>query len=426
MAIEKLTDLQVKASKPGKNKATGEPLARLYNDGGGLNLQVTPGQEKKSANKSWLFRFVSPVTGRERRMGLGGYPTIGLAEARGKAADARKMLVQGLDPIDAREAQRASRAVANAKAMTFAQCAAAYVASHRAGWRSPNHAKEWERSVDKYVTPLIGKLPVSSIDTPLVMKVLEPIWATVPETAVRVRGRIESVLDWARVRGFRTGENPARWRGHLDHLLPPRARVRAVKHFTALPYAELPGFMTELKARPATAARALQFTILTAARTNEVLGAKWSELDIKARVWTVPAERMKGGKEHRVPLSGAAMAITEHQQLVRENDFVFPGTKRQRLSHAAMDALLTRMGRTDITVHGTARSAFRDWAAETTDYPNHVVEMALGHVVGSKVEAAYRRGDLFEKRRQLMNDWARYCEPTPVEQGRVVPIRQVG
>ena len=264
--------------------------------------------------------------------------------------------------------------------------------------------------------PWRASTPASSL------QVLEPIWSTTPVLAPLVRARIESVLDWATVRGYRSGENPARWKGHLKHLLPAQSRIHTVAHFSSLPYAEMPDFVTELRAIPDLSARALEFTILTAARTGEVIGARWSE--IEACTWTVPASRMKGRHEHKIPLSAPAVKIIERQRQVRENDFVFPGMRRHGLSRATMDNLLTRMGR-DITVHGF-RSTFRDWAAETTPYPNHVVEMALAHKIGSAVEAAYRRGDLFEKRRQLMNDWARYCEPTPVEQGRVVPIRQVG
>jgi integrase len=404
----------------------------MHCDGGGLYLQVTPSKADGPVNKSWLFRYATgeiktsrngkprPV---EHAMGLGSYPDVSLADARKKAAGARKLREDGRDPIKARDAERAAQVAATAKAMTFDQCRDAYLASHQVGWRSGKHGKQWARSLDMYVTPVFGKLPVQTIDVALVMKVLEPMWLTVPDTASRVRGRIESVLDWARVRGYRYGENPARWRGHLDHLLPTRARVRAVKHHAALPYAEIAAFMAELRTRPAIAARALEFTILTAARSGEVFGARWDEIDLAAKVWTVPANRMKGGREHRVPLAPPALRVIDHQAHVRENDFVFPGARRHGLSPMAIVKLLRRMGR-DFTVHGF-RSTFRDWAAERTSYPREVAEAALAHMVANKVEAAYQRGDLFEKRRKLMDAWAKYCASTAVEQGQVVPLRAV-
>ncbi len=403
-AIHRLSDRQVKNSKPG-----------LRCDGGGLYLQTTQGTDGQF-NRSWLFRFAAG--GRERMMGLGPFPAVSLAAARQKAAEARTQRAAGVDPIEAKAAARASQAVATVKAMTFDQCTAAYIASHRAGW-SADHASRWERSVELYASPVFGRLPVAVIDVGLVMKAIEPIWTGKPVLAPLVRARIESVLDWATVRGYRSGDNPARWRGHLKHLLPAQSRIHTVEHFSSLPYAALPGFITELRAKPEGSARALEFLILTATRTAEVTGATWSE--INGDMWTIPPERMKGGREHRVPLSMPAMKLVDRQRQVRENDFVFPGQKRRSLSHATMDMLLTRMDR-DITVHGF-RSTFRDWAAETTNCPNHVVEMALAHKIGNVVEAAYRRGDLFEKRRALMNDWARYCESTPVEQGKVVPLR---
>jgi integrase len=260
-----------------------------------------------------------------------------------------------------------------------------------------------------YVSPVFGSFPVQSIDVALVMKALEPIWTSKPETAGRVRGRIERVLDWATVHGLREGDNPARWRGHLDKLLPSRAKVRKVKHHTALPYAEVGVFMAELRPREGIAARALELLILTAARTSEVLGAQWEEVDLDARIWTVPGERMKGGREHRIPLSDAALAVVQGMQAVRQNDLVFPGARdRKPLSNMALLSVLRRMGRGELTAHGF-RSTFRDWAAERTNFSPEVVEMALAHVVSDKVEAAYRRGDLFEKRRRLMEAWAGFC-----------------
>jgi integrase len=274
------------------------------------------------------------------------------------------------------------------------------------------------------VYPIIGALSVQAIDTGLVLKVLEPIWSTKPETAGRVRGRIEAILDAAKVRGLRQGDNPARWRGHLDLQLPPRSKVRAVKHHPALPYARLGAFMVALRGQEGIAARALEFTILTAARTGETIGATWDEL---VGDWTIPKERMKGRKEHRVPLCGRALAIIEEMKSLptHGDQFVFPGGKRGKpLSNMAMTQLLRRMGHADITVHGF-RSCFRDWAAERTNYPNEMVEMALAHSIGDKTEAAYRRGDLFDKRRRLMVDWETYCAtPEVADGGRIVPLRR--
>jgi integrase len=271
------------------------------------------------------------------------------------------------------------------------------------------------------VTPVFGKVSVGAVDTALVTKVLQPLWTTKPETARRVRGRIESILDWAKACGYRDGENPARLRGHLKHLLADIPEVRRVKHHAALPYAEIAEFMADLRGRVGVAAKALEFTILTGARTGEVIGARWDEINLNARVWTLPADRMKGSREHRVPLTGAAVAVLEEMRQLRQNEFVFPGDRRVMLSNMAMEMLLRRMGR-DVTVHGF-RSTFRDWAAERTNFPSEVAEAALAHVVGDKVEAAYRRGDLFEKRRRLMQDWANYCQSG--EGGsNVVPIRE--
>jgi integrase len=388
----------------------------MHCDGGGLYLQVTQGGDG-ALRRSWLYRYV--LHGRERQMGLGSLNDRGLAKAREKAAGARKQREQGIDPIDAKHAERASAAIARANAMSFDHCRDAYIAAHRAAWRNAKHAAQWTSTLDTYVTPVFGKLPVQAIETGLLMKVLEPLWVAKPETASRVRGRIECILDWAGARRFRIGENPARWRGHLDKLLPARRKVRKVKHHAAMPYTEIAAFMAQLRERSTAAARALEFTILTAARSGEVLGARWDEIDLAAKLWTVPADRMKGGREHRVPLSAAALAVIEHMQVYRENDHVFPGDRGDRVSGMAMSMQLRRMGR-DVTVHGF-RSTFRDWAAERTIFPSEVVEMALAHAVGSKVEAAYRRGDLFEKRRRLMDAWADFCDKSPAS-GTVVPL----
>ncbi len=295
-----------------------------------------------------------------------------------------------------------------AKSLKFRAAAATYIAAHRAAWKNDKHAGQWTATLQTYAYPLLGDASVHEIDTALIVKVIEPIWATKPETANRVRGRIESILDWATVRGYRQGENPARWRGHLDKLLPSRTKVRKTQHHNALPYAELPAFMAKLREEEGTAARALEFTILTAARTSEAIGAQRSEVNAREKLWTVPADRMKADKEHRVPLSNRALEIFAAAG-VDEEGFIFPGGRWHRpLSNMAMLALLKRMGRSDLTVHGF-RSTFRDWAAERTNFPNEVVEMALAHAIDSKTEAAYRRGDLFEKRQRLMGEWEAYC-----------------
>jgi integrase len=376
-----------------------------YGDGGGLYLLVGP-----TGAKSWVFRFRK--AGRLREMGLGPLHTISLARAREKAREAREQRLDGGDPIEAKHAARQQARLDAAKAMSFQQCAERYIASHEAGWRNPKHAAQWPSTLGTYVYPVFGSLPVQSVDVGLIMRVLEPIWTTKPETAGRVRGRIESVLDWAAARKFREGENPARWRGHLENLLPKKSKVRRVEHHAALPYAELDAFMDELHQQEGVAARALEFAIFTVGRTGEVLGAKWSEIDLRARLWTIPAERMKADREHRVPLSEPALAILAAMHEVREGDFVFPGGRARRpLSNMSMLMLLRRMGRGDLTAHGF-RSTFSDWCSEQTNFPAEVREMALAHAVGDKVEAAYRRGDLFEKRRQLADAWARYCTAT--------------
>jgi integrase len=349
-------------------------------------------------------------------MGLGSYPEITLAAARQAAAEAREQRRAGVDPIEARDVQKAALRAADAKVMTFRECAEAFVRAHQAGWRNAKHRAQWQSTLETYAGPFIGALSVQFVDTGQVMRVLEqsigsdrlPLWEARPETASRLRGRIESILDWARVRGHRSGENPARWRGHLDHLLPSRRKVRGVRHHAAVPYSELPAFMVELQQRPAVAARGLEFLILTASRAGMVVGATWSELDLMSRVWTIPGPRMKSGREYRVPLSDAAMRIIESMQAVCDGEFVFPGERRHGLSNMAFTMLLRRMKREQITAHGF-RATFRTWAAETTTFHPEVVEAALAHVVGNKVEAAYQRGDLFEKRRLLMAAWSEYC-----------------
>jgi integrase len=408
----------------------------MYNDGGGLYLQVTAGA------KSWVFRYwiserdlttgelvrdptTNKVRGTSREMGLGSCIIVTLNEARDRAAECRRLREKGIDPIEARREARQQGALEKAKTLKFRDAAAAYIAAHRAGWRNDKHVRQWENTLAAYADPIIGALSVQAVDTSLMCKVLEPIWMTKPETAGRVRGRIESILDWAKVRGYRSGENPARWRGHLDHLLPARSKVRKVEHHRALPYAAMPAFMAELHKHEGITARALEFAILTAARTGEVLAARWDELDLENTVWVVPAKHMKAGREHRVPLAARALAIVK-ETVGLSSEFVFPGRNSGKpLSEKALWETLYRMKIKNATVHGF-RSAFRDWCAERTNYPNEVAEMALAHTVGDKVEAAYRRGDLFEKRRRLMDEWARFCLSPPKDGAAIVPLRSAG
>jgi integrase len=385
-----------------------------YGDGDGLWLQVSG-----TGTKAWLLRYM--LAGRARHMGLGPVSLVSLADARERAKEARRLLLDGIEPLEARIAQRQRAGIEAASSVTFRECAERYIRAHEAGWRNAKHRAQWKSTLASCVDPVFGHFPVSAIDTGLVLKALEPIWTSKPETAGRVRGRVEAVLDWAAARGYRRGENPARWRGHLDKLLPSRRKLQRVEHHAALPYAELPGFMVELRGHKGVAASALQFVILTAARSGEAIGAKWSEVDFAARIWTIPADRMKGRREHRVPLSDRAIDVLGALPREKDNDHVFIGSRSgTSLSDMALFVLLRRMGR-GVTAHGF-RSTFRDWAAEVTAYPNHVVEMALAHAVPNAVEAAYRRGDLFEKRRRLMADWAQFCSSAPTARGDVIPI----
>jgi integrase len=377
-----------------------------YGDGGGLYLCVG-----KGGAKSWVFRFRD--AGHLREMGLGPLHTVSLAEAREKARACRNKRLDGINPIEERRAARLQRRLEVARAMAFRDAAEAYIKSHSVGWKNAKHSAQWPSTLGTYVYPIFGDLPVQAVDVGLVMKALEPIWTCKPETASRVRQRVEAVLDWATARGYRTGENPARWRGHLETLLPQKDKVRRVKHHAALAYAELPAFTENLRQQDGIAARALEFAILTAARTGEVIGARWGEINLAERLWTVPAQRIKAGKEHRVPLSGRAVAILEEMAAKRESDFIFPGGRARRpLSNMAFLMTLRRMGRGDLTAHGF-RSTFSDWCSEQTNSPAEVRQMALAHAVGDKVEAAYRRGDLFAKRRELAEAWGRFAMGTP-------------
>ena len=364
-----------------------------HSDGGGLYLSID-----KEGRRRWVFMYTRH--GKRPELGIGGGRDLPLADARSEAASMRVVLEKGGDP-------RAERAKGK-KTLTFGECADTYIEAMRPSWRNAKHAAQWTMTLTKYAKPIRERM-VDGITTEDVLGVLKPLWKRTPETAERLRGRIENVLDAAKAKGLREGENPARWRGHLDQLLPKRQRLSR-GHHAALPYADLPAFMETLRSREATAARALEFAILTATRTTETLAAKWDEIDIEAKIWTIPAERMKSGREHRVPLSGRTVEILNAIRLARvDGGFVFPGTKpKKSLSGMAMAMLLRRM-EAAVTVHGF-RSTFSDWVSEATGFSHEVRVMALAHTIGNKAEAAYRRGDLFDKRRKLMEAWAGYCE----------------
>ena len=387
----------------------------MYGDGHGLYFHVSA-----LGAKSWVFRYT--FRGVRHDLGLGSVSLFSLAEARDRAFAARRLIAEGRDPLTERRAARTAAQLDLAKAITFAGCATAYIEAHQAGWRGTKSRRQWETSLASYVLPRLGGLPVGEIDTGLVMRVIDPIWSEKPETASRVRGRIESILDWATTRGYRQGDNPARWRGHLENLLPKKTKIRAVEHHAALGYGEIASFLAVLRQQQGIAARALEFAILTCGRSGEVLGARWDEVDVTQRLWTIPAVRMKGAREHRVPLSDAAMAIVEQMAALRSSPFVFPGVRQgQPPSKTALFEVLRRMGRGDVTVHGF-RSSFRDWVAERTSFAAEIAEMALAHLVGDAVERAYRRSDQFEKRRQVAEAWAAYCNAGPG--GQIVPLRR--
>lgn len=384
----------------------------------GLQLRVVGG------SRAWVLRIAvgSRVDSDGRSsvhrkdIGLGSFPEVSLAEARDRARELRKQVRDGVDPVLKRREAKVQSALETAKAKTFEDCADAYIDANRAGWKNEKHVQQWKNTLATYAYPKFGRLPVASIDTGMVLEVLQQpvgtagqtLWLNKTETASRLRGRIESILDWATFRGYRQGNNPARWKGHLEHELPARNKVQKVEHHAALPYAEIAAFMAELRLKEGVSARALEFAILTAARSGEVRGATWSEIDLEAQVWTIPGERMKAGKEHRVPLANDV--ITLLKALPREEgvDQVFLAPKGGQLSDMALTSVLRRMGRSGLTQHGF-RSTFRDWAGETTTYPREVCEHALAHRLADGVEAAYQRGDLLAKRAGLMSDWAKYC-----------------
>ncbi len=388
----------------------------------GLHLRVS------GASRAWVLRIaVGTRIGRDGRpavhrrdVGLGSYPDVSLAEARERARVLRMQVRDGVDPVLKRRAEKVSSALEEAKAKSFKDCAEAYIDANRAGWKNEKHVQQWENTLATYVYPKFGHLPVASIDTGMVLDVLQQsvdpagnsLWLKKTETASRLRGRIESILDWATFRGYRRDANPARWKGYLEHELPARNKVQKVEHHAALPYPEMAAFMAELRLREGVSARALEFAILTAARSGEVRGATWSEIDLQARVWTIPGDRMKAGKEHRVPLAIEVISLLKDLPREAGNDHVFVAPRGRKLSDMALTAVLRRMGRGNLTQHGF-RSTFRDWAGETTAYPREVCEHALAHRLADGVEAAYQRGDLLAKRAGLMADWSKYCNAVP-------------
>lgn len=389
----KLTDRKCRTAGPGK-----------YGDGGGLWLVVYP-----TGARNWSLRYM--LAGRSREMGLGAYAEVSLAEARERAAELRKVLRSGVDPIEQREAEEKRKTLEAARTLTFVQCAARYIRAHRHGWKNRKHARQWCSTLRTYARPRIGTMAVREIGTEDVLAVLGPIWARKTETAKRVQGRIENILDWATAREYRTGDNPARWRGHLNKILPRPTRVKHVRHHPAMPYPDLPAFMERLRAQEGIAAKALEFTILTAARTGEVIGARWGEFDLDAAVWNVPPERMKARRPHRVPITGDALAIIAKLPRLEGTEYVFAGMRHgKHIANMAMIQTMRRMDLGHFVPHGF-RSSFRDWCAEQTSFPREVAEAALAHVIINKAEAAYQRGDLFEKRRRLMDAWADYLRP---------------
>lgn len=390
--IKRLSDREVANKKdPG-----------YYADGGGLWLQVS-----KAGTKSWIFRYTRQ--GKTHDLGLGSYLNVGLKAARDKAQEQREALGRGDDPM----AQRWAAKAAAASKLTFSQCAEKYIAAHKDGWKNVKHAEQWTNTLETYAAPIIGNIDVALVDTPHILRILEPIWNTKNETASRVRGRIERILAWATTRKLRRGDNPAAWKNHLDTLLPKPSAVQKKTHHEALPYRDAGAFLAEVRQLPGVAPRALEFTILTAARTGETIGATWDEIDLDSKVWTVPAGRMKAKREHRIPLSTRAVAILEEIKKQNSGTFIFPGWSGDKgLSNMAMLKALKDMGRTDLTVHGF-RSTFRDWCAEATQYPREIAEAALAHTLTNKAEAAYFRSDLFEKRRSMMQDWCNYVSARP-------------
>lgn len=395
MATNKLKSLQVsKARTPG-----------YLADGGGLFLQVTKTADD-TIRRSWVVRFRAG-TGKMREMGLGSADTIPLSDARELAQEARKLAAKGIDPI---EAKRAARVQARTRkhALTFKQAAEAYVDSHESGWKNEKHRQQWRNSLATYVYPEFGETPVADVDRAALLRAIDPIWKTKTETASRVKNRVVTILEWAVARGYRADGDLGAWRNYLRKALQHRPKSQRVQHHPAMPYSEVAAFMRDLREREGASARALELVILTAVRTNEGLRAKWSEFDLKKAIWTIPAERMKAGREHRVPLSKRAVEILRELKKRSSSDWVFPGRGDEPLSNMSLLMTLRRMGREDVTTHGF-RSSFRDWAAEETHFAREVVEKALAHMITNQTEAAYWRGDVLDKRRELMQSWCDFC-----------------
>ena len=394
----------------------------MHSDGNGLNLKVS-----KTGSKSWIHRYM--INGKAVMMGLGAYPEVTLAEARERVAANRAKIRAGVDPMTEKKEKVATIRIERARdVMTFNRCAAKYIEAFAPSWKNTKHADQWRNTLTTYASPIIGALDVGKIETDHIMRILEKdkFWHEKTETAHRVRGRIESVLDWATVRGFRKGDNPARWKGHIEYLLPARSDAAKEEHHPALPHEQMPAFMGDLQKREGIAALACQFAILTAARSGEVRLATWAEIDFEAELWIVPAARMKMKREHRVPLSSQAMVLLDQMKRIQSGALIFPGMKENKpLSDMTLGAVFKRMHETQleidskgwidstsqriVTIHGTARSTFRDWIADETEYPSEMGELALAHAVGDKVEAAYRRGSMLKRRFLMMQDWADYC-----------------
>jgi integrase len=413
-------------------------------DGGGLYLSARPLRGGEGVTRSWIFRYRR--LGRLRDLGLGPTTTVGLAAARERARAARQKLLDGVDPIEERRAAKVASAVTAARRMSFEECADSYIEANRSGWKNAKHADQWRSTLLTYAYPVIGALPVDVVEVVHVMKILEPIWSTKTETASRVRGRIEKILDRAKALKLRSGENPARWVGHLDQLLPKKSQVAPVENHPALPYAQLPEFMADLRRRDGFGARALEYSILTAARTADTIGGKWTEIDLRDNLWTVPKDRMKGQRgarkrDHVVPLVRQTLAILAAMPRGEGGgEYLFPGNPGEPLSNAAMAAVIDRMnedrvkaglpkwvdpqqGGREIVPHGF-RSTFKDWCTEETEYPNEMSEMALAHTLPDKVEAAYRRGNMRERRRHMMADWATFAaNQVAATRSQITPVR---
>ena len=402
-----------------------EAIAGYYADGPntGLYLQVAP--SASGVTRSWLFRYTSPTTMKRREMGLGAVKTRKLSDARAMSAELRLKVANGIDPVDERQEIRVKAIKDRAHRITFNEAVKQCIEAKSSEWRNVKHGQQWQNTLTAYASPILGQLPVDLITTELVFKVLQPIWKDKTETATRLRQRIEVVLDWCSARGYRKGENPARLRGALGELLPKAQKIKKVTHHPAIPYQQAHAFVNALRDLKGAAPLALEFLILTAARTGEVVAAKWEEFDLVHKVWTIPAERMKAGQEHRIPLSKRAVEILAVMQKVQQNQYVFPGHSIEKNPHMSTGTFLVTMKRmagfSEYTPHGL-RSTFRDWASETTNFPNETLELALAHTIKNKAEAAYRRQDQLEKRAKLMQQWEDYIERPPKSPGNVTRI----